>query len=344
MRLEILDGADISSGRWLGAVLCRDVLGPNRRPLLLKGRRLQAGDASLLAGAEGEELHLLWPEPGEVDEDAAAVRLARAVAGPGVEVHPPVESQVRLSAAGRGLARVDAATLAQLNAIEGITVFTVPDGIPVDRGRSLAGVKITPLVIGEQSLAEAERLAEAAPGDARTLSVRAFLPLRLAAVVRQRIDDEARRRFERSLLARAAWFGGSVVSVDYAPSRPAAAAALPRAAAAADLVLVVGVASVDPLESTWRELLAAGASVVRRGLPTHPGSSYWLVTLQGIPVIGVASCGMLARRSALDLLLTRCFAGEPLHREFLAGLGHGGLLGPEERWRIPAWSGEPAGD
>ncbi|MGA8016194.1 MAG: hypothetical protein WCB85_09790 [Candidatus Dormiibacterota bacterium] len=342
MRLEILDGPAIAERRWIGAVLCRDVNGAGRRPLLLKGRRLVAGDAAILAGAELEELHLLWPEPGDVDEDAAATRLAQVIAGAGVEIHRPVESQVRLSAVRRGRVRVDTATLAALNAVDAVTVFTLPDGIPVEPGRTVAGVKVTPLTIPEPLLAEAERLAFSLSGDSRTLTVRGFLPLRLAAVVRHRISDEARLRFERSLRARADWFGGSVASVDYAPSRSAAREALLRAATAADLVLVVGVASVDPLESTWRDLLEAGAAVIRRGLPVHPGSSYWLATLAGIPVIGVASCGMLSRRSALDLLLIRCFSGEPLDPAFLAGLGHGGLLGPEQGWRIPSY--ESAGE
>ena len=45
-------------------------------------------------------------------------------------------------------------------------------------------------------------------------------------------------------------------------------------------------------------------------------------------MIGVASCGMFSRRTALDLLLTRLFAGEALDLGYLAGLGHGGLLAP----------------
>ena len=42
---------------------------------------------------------------------------------------------------------VDAAALAAVNAVDGVTVFTVPDGLHVDAGRTLAGVKITPLAI-----------------------------------------------------------------------------------------------------------------------------------------------------------------------------------------------------
>ena len=174
--------------------------------------------------------------------------------------------------------------------------------------------------------------------ESRAVRVRPFLPLRVSAVVRQVIDDESRQRFEGSLRRRVRWLGGSVERIGYPADRAAARTALFDAASGADLVLVVGVNSVDPLEGTWRDLIDAGASVTRPGLPAHPGSSYWLVTLRDVPVIGVGSCGMFSRRSALHLLLIRRFAGGSLDREFLAGLGHGGrLLGAEQRLRIPVY-------
>jgi hypothetical protein len=77
-------------------------------------------------------------------------------AGRGADIHRPVEYQVRLSATWRGLAQVDAAALATVNALEGITIFTVSDGTPVERGSTLAGVKITPLAIPGGVLKEAE--------------------------------------------------------------------------------------------------------------------------------------------------------------------------------------------
>ena len=69
----------------------------------------------------------------------------------------------------------------------------------------------------------------------------------------------------------------------------------------------------------------------------HPGSSYWIAELLGRPVIGVASCGMFSRRSALDILLARLHAGMALDTRYLASLGHGGLLGREAAWRIPPY-------
>jgi hypothetical protein len=148
-----------------------------------------------------------------------------------------------------------------------------------------------------------------------------------------------RERFEQSLRVKLAWFGGRAGEVVYmAGDRASTREALRGAAQDADIVLAVGVASTDPLDLTWRAALDAGATEVRRGLPVHPGSSYWIADLEGRHLIGVASCGMFSRRTALDLLLTRCFAGEPLDSDYLAGLGHGGLLARQMAWRFPAYT------
>jgi hypothetical protein len=340
VRLEVLPGAAVDgpSARWVGAVLCRDVLDGVGRPALTKGAVLVPADEVALRDAHPEELHLLWLEEGDVGEDAAAVRIATAVAGLGTAARAPVESQARLVAAWRGMVEVDVRALAAVNAVDGVTVFTVPDGLHVDAGRTLAGVKVTPLAIDEWSLEQAERAALSAGDGAGILRVRPFLPLRVAAIVRQHLTDEARERFERSLGMRSAWFGGTIEPVRYVDdSAEQVQQALVDAARTADMVLAVGVASVDPLDLTWQSLLAAGATSIRRGLPMHPGSSYWIAELLGRPVIGVASCGMFSRRSALDLLIARLHAGLPLDPRYLASLGHGGLLGKEAAWRIPPY-------
>ena len=344
MRVEVVGRPADGDRRWIGGVLCRDLLGADGRPLLRKGHRLGAEDAASLAATTDRELHLLWLDRRDVDENTAAVRLAGAVCGPGVEAAPPVESQVRISAACAGLVRVDASRLAAINSVEGVTVFTVRDGLPVKRGRTLAGVKITGLAIPDDVLSEAERRGTPAGPAAPVVAVLPFQALRVAAVVRQRVGEELRRRFEDSLHSRVGWFGGSVTSVDYPEDRAATRESILAAAASADLLAVVGVASVDPVEETWCDLLDSGARVVRRGLPVHPGSSYWLMRLGEVPVIGVASCGMFARRSALDLLLARVFAGEPLDDAFLAGLGHGGLLQGGELSEALSYEGEPAAE
>jgi hypothetical protein len=215
-------------------------------------------------------------------------------------------------------------------------VFTLPDRMPVEANRTLGGAKVTPLAIPEDDV----RTAEAAASSAGTgvLAVLPFLPLRVAALFRERLTAVERDRFEATLHAKTGWFGGEVSEVrshDGAVD-PSTIAAL---AANADILLVPGVTSVDPLEGTWRAVTGAGARIVRRGLPVHPGSSYWLAELGECTVVGVASCGTVSRRTALDLLLVQRFAGLPLDADFLAGLGHGGLLAGEMAWRFPRYDG-----
>jgi hypothetical protein len=341
VRLEVIAGATAleTPSRWIGAVLCHDVPGPGRRPALLKGHRLVRADDLTLETAGLAELHLLWLEEGDVDEDTAALRLARAVAGPGVELGRPVESQVRLSAAWRGLLRVDETALAGLNGVDGCTVFTLPDGMPVEAGRTLGAAKITPLAVPEEVLQTAEQAGVSKSGEA-TVRIVAFFPKRVAVLLRERLSEGERRRFDTALRRKLEWFGGELVAVRDHQTAPVDAAVVAAAAAGADVLLAIGVTSVDPLEETWRAVLQAGGREVRRGLPVHPGSSYWIADLAGCTVIGVASCGTFSRRTALDLLLVRIFSGEPLSGAFLAGLGHGGLLASEMAWRFPRYEGD----
>jgi hypothetical protein len=336
-RLEVLSAVEAREAptRWVGAALCHDVPGPTRRPALLKGHRLVRADALTLEASGLAELHLLWLDEADVDEDSAALRLAAAVSGPGVVTHRPVESQIRLSAAHRGLLHVDAAVLHAVNLVDGCTVFTLPDGMPVDEGRTLGGAKVTPLAVAEEDLRDAE---EAARTTGPPLQVLPFHPLRLAALFRERLSPSERDRFEATLHRKAEWFGGRVTALR-GQAGTIDAHDVAELAGGADLLLVPGVTSVDPLEATWTAVMAAGARVVRRGLPVHPGSSYWIAELGACTIIGVASCGTLSRRTALDLLLVRRFAGLPLDPGFLGGLGHGGLLATEMGWRFPRYEG-----
>ena len=338
MRAELLpEGVwQNSPERWRGGVLCQDLRAPDGSRLLPKGHRLERADDVLLEAAAPGELHLLFLDPGDVDEESAAVRLASRVAGAGLVQGRPVESQVTCRARWRGLVRVGSGRLLALNSLEGVTVFTLPDGMPVEAGRSVAGVKITGLGIPAPQLEEAEARA----ADDALVDVLPFQPLPVTALVLERLTPPRRARFEEALRLKVGWLGGSLLEVRYLEERGGAdGPTLAEAAARSDLLLVAGVASTDPLDRPWLELLGAGATPVRRGLPAHPGSSYWVARLGGCDVVGVASCGMFSRRTVLDLLLCHRFAGGSLDREYLASLGEGGLLARELQHRFPDYGG-----
>jgi formylmethanofuran dehydrogenase subunit E len=63
----------------------------------------------------------------------------------------------------------------------------------------------------------------------------------------------------------------------------------------------------------------------------------WLGAIGETQVVGVPSCGIASKATALDLLLPRLFTGERPTKGDLAALGAGGLLTRESAFRLPPY-------
>jgi len=103
----------------------------------------------------------------------------------------------------------------------------------------------------------------------------------------------------------------------------------------AELLLLAGASSIDPLDPPHLELANVGGELVRRGAPAHPGSMLWLGRLEDTVVFGVASCAGFGKNTSLDLVLPFVFSGSPID---LASLGHGGLIEASPGRRFPPYS------
>jgi hypothetical protein len=320
----------------VGRVPCHDLRDEAGRLVARKGQRLDPAAAARVAAAVRREAHLLEVEPGDLHEDAAGERLAGAAAGGGVRVRGAAGGQWSLVADHRGLLRVRVAALAAVNALEGISVYTLFDGRVVEPGEVVARAKVTPLVVAEAAVVAAERRCRRADG---LVAVRPFRPLGVAAVAPDRLEPGVRARFEEALREKLAWFGARCVDVAFVPARPGALAAALQAAGArgADLVVAAGANALDPLDPLFGALERLDARLVRVGAPAHPGSLLWLAMLGPTPVLGMPSCGMFSEATLFDLLLPRFLAGEPVGPEDLAAVGHGGLLGREMAFRFPPY-------
>jgi hypothetical protein len=332
-----LDAAHVSGQAIDGLVLAETLLAPDdhHRVLLPKGRVLRAEDLSLVLRARPAELHVVRLDAGDIHEDAAARRLAAAVAGPGIAVHGPVESQMRLAADINGILRIDVARLERLNAIPDLSVFTLFDGQLVSQGKTVTGVKITPFATAESNLVEAERVCAGTNGIIRVVS---FKPMRVAVLVRERLDPSAREKFQSSLQLKVAWFGSRITAIDYvADDVDAVTASLHRLVDGADLILTAGANATDPLDPTLVALERLGAQMERQGAPAHPGSAVWLAYLGETPVFGVAACGMFSKATVLDLILPRLFTGTRVQARDFTSLGHGGLLSKDMSFRFPPY-------
>ncbi len=329
----------------VGGVLTRDIdVGGER---WAKGRILSAADlarvgAALPTGGR-RPTTVLIPGPDDVHEDEAARRLAAAVAGRGLIVGTPAQSRIDLRAATAGVVHVAAGLVERINRIDPIEVFTILDGRVVDAGALIASVKIAPHLVPEDVLVAAEAVAAAA-GPRGVVSVAAFRPRRVAAIVKESIRGIARERFEASVRAKIEGLGSTLVGIDYVEDAAGPvelalrARARGRGGSRADLVLTAGSSSTDPEDPFFVAIAALGGRIVRHGVPAHPGSMLWLGHIGAVPIVGMPSCGAYSKATAVDLLLPRLLAGEPASIRTVARLGHGGILTRNQRFRFPAYA------
>src|SRR5258708_26586889 len=111
-----------------------------------KGQTLDAAAAALLVALpwRDPEVHLLELDPGDVHEEPAGSRLAAAACGEQVEVKGYSGGQWTLAGQRRGLVRVNVDALAAVNALQGMSVFTLYDLQPVEAGGGGARAQSTP--------------------------------------------------------------------------------------------------------------------------------------------------------------------------------------------------------
>jgi len=324
-----IQGAEASAEDIRGRVLTHD-LGPDLR----KGTVLE--ERHLARIREQKEVHLMQLDPGDVHEDAAALHIGHALAGDGVEVTGPVQSQVRLLAARRGLLRVAAAAVDEANHVPWVSVFTVVDGQAVEKGDEVAGAKVIPVAVPAGVLEELDRVA----ARSAIVQVLPFKPLRTAIVVTERLKPKARELFGSAVRRKLGWYGAQLlwtreVARAGAPVRDAYQAARE---AGAELVVFAGASSIDPLDAAYEELQAAGGKVLRVGAPSHPGSMLWLGRLAEAPVLGITSCAGFGKNTSLDLVLPVVFAYGRAEPEDFIRLGHGGLVEAGAGRRFPPYS------
>ena len=108
-------------------------------------------------------------------------------------------------------------------------------------------------------------------------------------------------------------------------------------AGGAGVVLVAGTAAMDPLDPAFDAVRLLNGNVERVGVPAHPGSLLWLARISNVPVVGMPTCGLFSRATVFDLVLPRLLARLPVDSEWLAGLGHGGLLTRDVSARFPPY-------
>jgi hypothetical protein len=333
------DGAE----QLVGAVLLAPIRLGERS--LAKGTRIDASLARALQLAARKAelpplLRLAWGDLGDLHEDDAALRLAAAVAGPGVAIGSPAQSRVDLAAKVDGVLRIRVEALGQLNRIDPLEVFTLFHGQAVRAKQVVASVKVAPHLVPGTIVEAGEAVARS---HAPLINVDPYLPLEVAAIAAEALEPSSLERFDRAVRTKVVSLGGRFLGTSSVADEDPESAARRlgdtlRALAFEQrvaLILVGGVSAGDPLSPLYAALEALNGRLLRRGVPAHPGSMIWLAALGETTLLGLPQCGMFSMATAADLILPRLLTGERITADTLAELGHGGLLGKEMRFRFP---------
>lgn len=282
-----------------------------------------------------EAIRAVRLEAPDVHEDDAAMAIAQAAAGPGIDIRKPVQSRVNLRAEYKGLLRVDRTAVDAINALPDVGLFTLYDRMVVLPGRIVAGAKITPVATRRSLIDEAKRIASS-----RTvIEVKPFLPLTVGIVITETMDEATRARFDRNAEEKIAWYGARLLGIEQVANDPAAVAGALSGflAQGAELLMTGGGNTMDPLDGALGAIPLVEGQPVRIGAPAHPGSLFWLAYTGDVPIFNLASCSMYSSSTVGDLVLPSIMAGERVTATDIAGLGYGGLLDRDMQFRFPPY-------
>ena len=324
----------------VGHVLCHDMTqiipGVYKDARFRKGHVVTEADIPVLLAMGKEHLYVWEKTAGMLHEDEAARRLCGLCVNDHMHETPVKEGKIELIAGADGLFVVDVDRLNAVNAVGEVMIATRRTHTPVRAGDRLAGMRVIPLVIGQEVLDRAK----AAAGDAPLLKILPF-KRKTAAIIatgsevaKGLIED----RFTPVVKEKLAAFGIETISVALAgDDRDRICAELLRAReAGAELICCTGGMSVDPDDRTPGAIAQSGVRVVTYGAPVLPGAMFCLGYFDdGTPVVGLPGCVMYAKTTIFDVALPRIAADVPMTRADFARMGHGGLCLNCEVCRYP---------
>ena len=314
----------------VGHVLCHDltriVPGAFKGAQFRKGHIVTEDDIPMLLSMGKEHLYVWEMEPGMLHENDAAERLCRICKNSNMTCTEVKEGKIELKAACDGLFRVNVEKLNAINMIDELMIATRHSDTPVHAGDKLCGTRVIPLIIREEKLDAADRVAAGA-------QILELLPYRLktAAVITTgsevacgRIQDTFTPILEKKLAQYGIAMTEHVTVGDDLETVAAAIAAMREKKT--DCILCTGGMSVDPDDNTPGAIKKSGADIVSYGAPVLPGAMFLLGYYpDGQPVMGLPGCVMYAKATVFDLLLPRIAAGVRVTRQQIAQMGNGGL-------------------
>ena len=314
----------------VGQVLCHDITqiikDEKKGPVFRKGHIIREEDIPVLLSVGKDTIYIWENNENMLHENDAAEVLRGLCQNEHMHATEPKEGKIELIADCDGLFLVDLERLRAINMLGDMMIATRSSGFLVKKGDKLCGTRVIPLVIEKARMETAKKLAGETP-------IMRLVPLKEKKygvvttgneVFYGRIEDTFTPVIEKKLAA----LGGKMAAhVTLNDDHEKITAAIQKMLSdGCDMVLCSGGMSVDPDDKTPLAIKNTGANIVSYGAPVLPGAMFLVsYTDDGRPVCGLPGCVMYARHTIFDLVLPYLMTDTPVTREWLAGLGNGGL-------------------
>lgn len=296
---------------------------------LKKGTVLTAEQIALLQQSGVEQVTGVRLEPGDVDEDRAALAVATELAGPHLSIGKPVAGRCNLYAKHNGLTRIDRATINAINLDEGaIAIATLDDQAQVQAEQAVATIKLIPFAVSGDLVARSVARAKQNPN---AITVHPFkhhsaaLILTRSAALKESVLDSTQAVTRARLKALDSEL---VFHQRCAHDQAQVAAALKLALAqGCNPILICGAGiTVDIGDVIPQAIRACGGEIVQFGMPVEPGNMLLLARHGATHIVNMPGCSRSPKLNGFDWVLERLLAGVEVSAQDILLMGVGGLV------------------
>ena len=308
-----------------GGVLAHSIA-LNNGKRLRKGIQIDEATLTQLREAEIETVILAMPEEDDVLEDVAATQIAQKLKADNLVIEEASTGRVNIFASANGLFCVNAEIINEINSIDpGITIATLPDNAPVNKGRFVATIKIIPYAVSVNSL-DCVLVLQLS----KSIRLHSFSPKHIGMIatthasLKTSVIEKTRDNLERRL----ALSGSSIVDeVRVEHDAKAIAVAINHLSPKSDLLIIFGASAIsDVADCIPQAIEDSGGKIIRFGMPVDPGNLMLLAELANKPIIGAPGCARSIAENGFDWVLQRLLADVKVSNSDLAQMGVGGLL------------------
>ena len=313
-----------------GHVICHDIVqiikGVTKDTVFRKGHIVCKEDIPVLLSVGKDNLYVWEKDDTMYHEDEAAQILYDICKNEYMKPSKVKEGKIDIIADSEGYFKVDIKRLTAINSLGEMMIATRHSGFPVKKGDKLAGTRIIPLIIEKVKMEKAKETAGTEP----LFEIKPFLHKKVGIVTtgNEVFYGRIKDTFGPVIREKLAEYDVEVIGQRIIGDNPneISEGINEFLNEGANMVICTGGMSVDPDDTTPTAIKNTGAKIISYGAPVLPGAMFLMAyTKENVPIMGLPGCVMYSKRTIFDLVLPRVMSDEPITKEWLSSLGHGGL-------------------